>query len=87
MRKFVLYTLAAALLLFALVAFYGQRRATGDVMPMPAAAIAQEPDCATPPPPEAAPPAPAGLEMSAACADGSAPAPAAPATVPQGSRR
>lgn len=74
MRKFVLYALAGVLVLIAIAAFYWHGRATADLTAMPA----QEADCATPPPPEEKPPAPAGLAMAESCADAAPAAPAAP---------
>ena len=78
MRKFLLASLTAVLLLAAAGAIYGQRRATADPTPVSAPAGAQESDCATPPPPEEKPPAPAGLAMGEACGDGAKPGSAAP---------
>jgi hypothetical protein len=77
MRKLVLYTLGGVLFLIGIVAVYWQRSAA-DMKPVPVAAPAQESDCATPPPPEEKPAAPAGLAMTEPCADGTQPAPAAP---------
>ena len=74
MRKFVLYALAGVLLLIAIAAFYWHGRSTADLTATPA----QEADCATPPPPEEKPPAPAGLAMAESCADAAPAAPAAP---------